>query len=130
MRSNLYKRYLLVGGSSFCIELAVLYVLKNVLKLSSEAAVTISFWTGFMVAFTLQKQITYQNKQKAPLMLARQLATYSALVAFNYLFTLLMVIIFKNNASVFIIRSIVVFFTTLWNYFAYKIIFAQGGQQT
>ena len=123
----MYRRYLIVGGGSFCIELASLYVLKNSLHLSPELAVSFSFWIGFVVAFTLQKQITYKNKQQAPRLLAKQLVLYSGLVAFNYTFTLLMVVIFKKHTSVFIIRSIVVLFTTLWNYFAYKIIFAQSG---
>lgn len=126
MPASLFKRYLAVGGASFAIELATLYVFKNIFKLNAEAAVAISFWVGFVIAFTLQKRITYKNKHKAPRMLAHQLGLYSGLVLINYFFTLLMVHSLKSHLSVFVIRSGVVGATTFWNFFAYKIIFKQA----
>ena len=123
MPSSLLKRYILVGGTSFCIEIVALYVLKNIIKLSPESSVAISFWIGFVCGFILQKHVTYKNKHKAPHLLARQLVMYAALVLFNYIFTIAAVNIFKQHMSVFIIRTAVVLVTTSWNFFAYKLIF-------
>lgn len=116
-------RYIFVGGFSFVIEIATLYSLNQLLHISPTVSVAISFWVGFIIAYTLQKLVTFQNKEKSRGALTKQLVGYSLLVAWNYAFTLLVVELFHASISVIILRTIVIAITTIWNYFLYKKIF-------
>ncbi|HEY8992728.1 MAG TPA: GtrA family protein [Candidatus Microsaccharimonas sp.] len=116
-------RYLFVGGFSYVIEIATLYSFNQLLHVSATISVTISFWVGFIIAYTLQKLITFQNKEKSRKALTKQLIGYSLLVLWNYAFTLLVVELFHASVSVIILRTIVIAITTVWNYFLYKKLF-------
>jgi len=116
-------RYLFVGGFSFVIEIAILYVLNNVLHLSATVSVAISFWVGFIVAYLLQKIVTFQNKEKTKRAIAKQLVGYTLLVLWNYGFTLLVVHLFQERLPVELLRTIVIAITTVWNYGLYKALF-------
>lgn len=116
-------RYLAVGSVAYLTEMAVLYVLLHNLKLSAVAAVAISFWIGFVVAFVLQKWVTFQNYDKTVRTIAGQLVGYSVLVVWNYLFTLGAVKLFAATTSVFIIRTVVIVIITSWNFVIYGILF-------
>ena len=116
-------RYIFVGGFSFVIEIATLYSLNQVLRVSPTISVAISFWVGFIVAYTLQKLVTFQNKEKSRRALTKQLVGYSLLVVWNYSFTLLVVELFHASISVIILRTVVIAITTIWNYFLYKKLF-------
>jgi putative flippase GtrA len=116
-------RYLFIGGLSFVIEISILFTLNQLLHVPPTISVAISFWVGFIVAYILQKLITFQNKEKSKRALAKQLAGYTLLVLWNYGFTLLVVELFQNNISVVVLRTIVIVITTIWNYALYKILF-------
>jgi len=103
-----------------------LYLLKVVLGLSDLAAVAISFWIGFVVAFVLQKWVTFKNHDKQPKVIGKQLIMYGALAAWNYVFTLGLVALFSHAMSVFLIRTVAIAIITLWNYVIYrKLIFKE-----
>ena len=121
-------RYIFVGGFSFVIEIATLYSLNQVLRVSPTISVAISFWVGFIVAYTLQKLVTFQNKEKSRRALTKQLVGYSLLVVWNYSFTLLVVELFHASVSVIILRTIVILITTTWNYVLYKKLFKVSEQ--
>lgn len=116
-------RYIFVGGFSFVIEIATLYSLNQLLHVSPTISVAISFWVGFIIAYTLQKLVTFQNKEKSRKALTKQLIGYSLLVLWNYAFTLLIVELFHASISVIILRTVVIAITTTWNYFLYKKLF-------
>lgn len=116
-------RYLFIGGLSFVIEISVLFALNQLLHVPPTISVAISFWVGFIIAYILQKLVTFQNKEKSKRALAKQLAGYTLLVLWNYGFTLLVVELFQNNISVVVLRTIVIVITTIWNYALYKILF-------
>jgi putative flippase GtrA len=116
-------RYLFVGGFSFAIEIAILYILNQVLHLSPTISVAISFWVGFIVAYILQKLVTFQNKEKTRRAVAKQLLGYSLLVLWNYVFTIVVVKLFQDALSVVLLRTIVIAITTIWNYALYKMLF-------
>jgi putative flippase GtrA len=122
LRKQIIK-YVIVGGLAYILEMGALYVFRSMLGLSPVHAVAISFWLGFIAAFALQKIVTFQNYARHPRTLTIQLAGYSALVAWNYLITLLAVKVFANNASVFIIRTIVIIIVTIWNFAIYRYLF-------
>lgn len=126
MKNNSLVRYVIVGGSAYMLEMAVLYLLRNQLGLSSVVSVGISFWVGFVVAFTLQKMITFKNYDRKLQTVGKQLAGYVLLVGWNYLFTLMVTTILAKHLSVFVIRSTVIAITTFWNYLFYKRLFAEA----
>ncbi len=118
-----FMRYLVVGASSYVIEMGSLYVLSRTFGLSNLAAVAISFWVGFIVAFVLQKWIAFENHEKTAHIVTKQLAAYGTLAAWNYGFTLAVVAVFSPVASVFIIRTVAIVIISLWNFSIYRIIF-------
>lgn len=117
-------RYLLVGGTSFVVEISSLYVLHHVAHLSPTISVAISFWIGFIVAFVLQKTVTFRNKDTKAKDLSAQLLLYSMLVLFNYVFSLSMVYAFSDIAPVIAIRTFTIIAITAWNFILYGKIFA------
>ncbi len=121
---NRVFRYLFVGGFSYLVEMACLYGLHNGLGLSPTISVAISFWVGFVVAYLLQKFVAFENHDRSKKAVARQLIGYSFLVGWNYLFTLVVVGLFEHMTSIFIVRTIVIIITTLWNYAFYRVLFA------
>ncbi len=127
MINNINKQklitYLLVGGTSYIIEMGSLYLFNVVFGLPGVVAVSISFWIGFIVAFVLQKLITFKNHEKAKHIVAKQLIAYSILAAWNYVFTLGTVALLSSVISVFIIRTATIGIITMWNFLIYNKIF-------
>jgi putative flippase GtrA len=108
--------------------MAALYLLRDSARLDSVTAVAISFWVGFVAAFVLQKYVTFQHKDARPKVLVRQLATYSLLVAWNYIFTLAVAHYFASVASIFVLRTIVILIVTVWNFAVYRWVFKEQGE--
>jgi len=124
MLKNKLLRYLIVGGSAYVMEMLIILGLHNGLGLSPISSVAISFWFGLVIAFVLQKFITFENHEKRIHMLGLQLTLYACLVAANYLITLLAVRHFSPRNSVFEIRTAVIILSTIWNYVVYdKLLF-------
>lgn len=121
-------RYLFIGGLSYVIEISILFTLNRTVHLQPTISVAISFWVGFIVAYILQKIVTFQNKEKSRPVIAKQLVGYSLLVLWNYGFTLLVVELFQNNLPVVALRTAVIIITTIWNYALYKILFKVSPQ--
>lgn len=112
-------RYLLAGGLSFAIELAVLFSLKSILSLSAEAATAIAFWVGFLAAFVLQKFFAFKDYEKTVKSISAQMVSYVILVVFNYLVTIFIVSSFDDD-MVLVSRTLAIILTTLWNFLIYK----------
>lgn len=120
MLRNKLVRYLVVGASAYALEMAVLFGLHDGVGFSPVEAVAISFWFGLVIAFVLQKFITFENHEKGVHVLGRQLVMYACLVIFNYLITLIAVKYFSPKYSVFEIRTAVIALGTIWNYVIYN----------
>jgi len=120
MPKNTFVRYLLVGGTGYIVEMGALYVLHYVCNLSSFASAAVSFWIGFVVAFVLQKLVTFKNFERRPETVARQILFYSLLTGWNYLFTLVLVKLFAGHTSVLVVRTVAIAIITLWNFVVYK----------
>jgi len=120
MLKNRIVRYFVVGVSAYALEMAVLFGLHNGIGLSPVESVAISFWFGLVIAFALQKFITFENHERGIHILGTQIVIYACLVTFNYLVTLLAVKHFSKNYSVFEIRTAVIALGTVWNYVVYR----------
>lgn len=120
-------RYIFIGGSSFLIELGVIFFATHLFDTSPLIAVAISFWIGLVVSFVLQKVITFQNKEKKPEKLAYQMTAYGILIVINYTFTLFVVATLENSIGAYEARTLALAITTVWNYLIYqKIIFKKN----
>lgn len=117
-------RYVIVGGTAYLIEMATLFGLKDGAKFSSIKSVAISYWVGLVVAFLLQKIVTFKNHDRRVHILAKQIVIYALLVVFNYLVTLIAVKLLTPRISVFVVRTLVIALGTIWNYFIYGLIFS------
>jgi putative flippase GtrA len=112
-------KYIIVGLCSYLIEIATLYSLKHLLGFSAVASVAISFWIGFIVAFTMQKLITFKGPNQTKTVV-HQLILYILLVIFNYLFTILITVLLKNLLNVIVIRTFAIIVITSWNFIIYN----------
>jgi putative flippase GtrA len=112
-------RYIVVGGTTYVVELAVI-VLAQHLGASAVSAVAISFWFGLVVSFTLQKLVTFGDRRTHHKVVLPQIASFSLLVMFNFGFTIVVTKLLEHTLPVVVIRTLAIGITTLWNYYLYK----------
>lgn len=121
--SKAWFRYLAVGSTAYILEMATLFGLKNIFHLSPVRAVAVSFWVALIIAFVLQKLITFKNSEIEIGAIGRQLTGYGLLVAWNYIFTLVTVHFLVAWVVVYIARTVTIMIIMCWNYLFYKQIF-------
>ncbi|MDB5169145.1 MAG: hypothetical protein JWO41_501 [Candidatus Saccharibacteria bacterium] len=112
-------RYLLVGGSVYLFELAVI-VIAQLMGAGPVLAVAISYTLGTLVSFGLQKLVTFSDKRMHHKIVVPQLIATIALVVFNFLFTLLVAKLLANVVPVVVSRTIALGICTIWNFYLYK----------
>ena len=113
------RRYLIIGVSVYLFELLVIVVAQS-LGASPTVAVGLSFWLGLMVSFGLQKLVTFGDKRMGHKVLVPQVLAFSALVLFNFSFTLLATKLLSPPIPAVITRTIALGTTTIWNFYIYK----------
>lgn len=112
-------RYLIVGGSVFVFELAVIKV-AQMCGANNLVAVGLSFWLGFIVSFILQKFFSFGDKRTHHKVLLPQIIATASLVLFNFGFTLLLTDLLTGHMSAFLSRTLALAITTIWNYYLYR----------
>jgi len=117
-KSN-FGKYLIVGGSVYVLELAVIVLAQNAGATAVEA-VSISFLIGLVVSFILQKFVTFGDKRVHHKILLPQFIAVTLLVIFNFGFTVLMTKIFTHLLPAVVIRTLAIGVTTLWNFYLYR----------
>lgn len=113
------QRYLIVGGSVYLLELAVIYSAQHN-GFSATVAVAISFWVGLIVSFILQKLLTFGDKRAQPKLLFTQILLFALLVLFNFGFTVMFTALATPSMPAAVARTIALLITTIWNYYLYK----------
>jgi len=115
-------RYLLIGGSSFVIDIGLLIILHGSFGLSVALSTTIGYWVSVVYNFNLHRIWTFggiSNKK-----IHQHLIPYSLLLAFNYLFTVIFVSFSSHHINYAVAKTLCVIMQTTWNYFIYnKVIF-------
>jgi putative flippase GtrA len=117
--SKAFKRYLVIGGSVYLFELAVIEVALHFGQ-SSVVAIGLSFWLGLLVSFLLQKFVTFQDKNLHHRILLPQVLAFSLLVLFNFGFTILLAKLLSHRVPAVITRTLALGVTTLWNFYLYR----------
>ncbi len=113
-------RYLIVGFSTFAIDLSLLYVLHGKLRLGLPIAVSIAYTVAVIYNFTLSLKWTFSNKEKKGL--HYHIAQYLVLLGFNYLFTVTFVSIVGTHINYAIAKIIAVALSIMWTYPVYRFI--------
>lgn len=123
-------RYLLVGGSVYVFELAVIVVAQHQ-GAGPVMAVAWSFVLGTLVSFLLQKLVTFGDKRMHHKIVLPQLVAVCLLVAFNFGFTLLAAKLLAHAMPAVASRTIALLITTIWNFYLYRTrIFKNPGMVT
>jgi putative flippase GtrA len=113
------QRYLFIGVTVYLLELAVIFV-AQALGASALVAVGLSFWTGLIFSFLLQKLVTFNDKRMHHKILVPQLIAFSLLVLFNFGFTILVTKLLSNVVPAVVCRTLALGITTVWNFYLYK----------
>lgn len=121
-------RYLIIGGSVYAFELAVI-VVAQAWGASAVWAVAISFCLGTLVSFFLQKLIAFSDKRMHHKILIPQLVATALLIAWNLGFSVLVTKLFEHHAPAVITRTIALLITTIWNFYLYKTRIFKAGEQ-
>src|SRR5437868_6487567 len=119
MISTTGRRYLLVGGSVYLLELIVIIVAQK-LGASAVVAVGLSFWVGLTVSFGLQKIVTFGDRRLHHRVLIPQIIAYCLLILFNFGFTLLLTKLLVGFIPAVATRTLALGITTLWNFYLYR----------
>lgn len=112
-------RYLLIGGSIYIFELAVIIVAQHN-GLSAVRAVALSFCLGTLVSFFLQKLVTFGDKRMHHKILIPQLAATALLILWNLGFSVFVTKLFARHLPAVVSRTIALGITTIWNFYLYK----------
>ena len=113
------RRYLVIGGSVYLLELVVI-VAAQWLGASAVVAVGLSFWIGLVVSFGLQKLVTFEDKRMHHKVLVPQIIAFSLLVLFNFSFTLFVTKLLSGTIPAVATRTLALGITTIWNFYLYK----------
>jgi putative flippase GtrA len=112
-------RYLLVGGSVYVFELAVILVAQRA-GASAVWAVAISFCMGTMVSFFLQKLVTFGDRRMHHRILLPQLIATTLLVIWNLGFSVLLTKLLQHQLPAVVTRTLALGITTIWNFYLYR----------
>jgi putative flippase GtrA len=112
-------RYVVVGGTTYVFELAVIVAAQH-FGASAVVSVAISFWLGLFVSFILQKLVTFGDRRTHHRVVLPQIGAFSLLVMFNFGFTIAATKVLQHDLPVVVIRTLAIGITTMWNYYLYK----------
>ncbi len=111
-------RYLVVGGSTFVLDVGVLISCHELLEYNLAISASIAYWVSVVYNFSLNRWWTFDAKEEKAL--HQHALFYGILLAVNYAFTVL----FLNVASHFIYYGVAKVMSTIiqtfWTYPLYK----------
>jgi putative flippase GtrA len=112
-------RYLLIGGSVYLFELAVIVAAQHI-GASAVWAVAISFCLGTLVSFFLQKLVTFGDTRMHHRILIPQLIATALLIVWNLSFSVVLTKLLQDHLSAVVSRTFALGITTIWNFYLYK----------
>lgn len=113
-----FVRYLFVGGTTFILDLGILFILHGKLKLNLAGSTSVAYWLSTVYNFNLNRYWTFDSREKDSL--KRHITTYLMLLIFNYLFTVTFVSIVGTHINYLLAKSFAVAIQMSWTYFVYK----------
>ena len=113
-----FVRYLVVGGSTFTIDFALLFILHGKVHIHLAIATSIAYWISIAYNFSLNRSWTFSARDKTDL--RRHLTSYLVLLGFNYLFTVIFVYLASHQVNYLIAKALAVAIQMSWTYLVYK----------
>jgi len=113
-----FVRYLFVGGTTFVIDIGLLYVLHGKMGIRIGIATSLAYWISIVYNFLLNRTWTFSARDKDDL--RRHLITYLVLLGFNYLFTVIFVSYFSHHINYLLAKVLAVMIQMTWTYYIYK----------
>jgi putative flippase GtrA len=113
-----FIKYAIVGGSTLALDLGLLYIFVEFLKIHYIISATLSLGTATLTNYYLNKAWSFSSSAK----LLGSLSKYLVLFAFNYAVTMLLMYVFVEffGFHYLTIKIITVLIIVLWNFYAYK----------
>jgi putative flippase GtrA len=113
-----FVRYLFVGGTTFILDFATLFVLHVHLLVPIALATTIAYWSSILYNFFLNRWWTFSKFEKESL--HRHALLYGSLLGFNYLFTVIFVSLVSHYIYFGLAKILAVPIQMTWTYIIYK----------
>lgn len=113
-----FVRYLVVGGSTFALDFAILYILHAHLSVRVAAATSVAYWISVTYNFLLNRYWTFSASEKKSIQ--KNITAYFLLLIFNYFFVLIFVSAVSHYMNFLIAKAIAVILQMGWNYYLYK----------
>lgn len=112
-------RYLLIGGSVYVFELAVIVIAQHQ-GAGPVLAVGLSFCLGTAVSFLLTKLVTFSDRRMHHKVLLPQIIATICLVLFNLGFSLVLAALLSDQLPTVVVRTLALGITTIWNFYLYR----------
>ncbi|MGN6331424.1 MAG: GtrA family protein [Motilibacteraceae bacterium] len=110
-------RYLLVGGSSFAVDLGVLTLCFELLHWPLWLATAVGFWTSVAYNFVLQRSFAFRDRGSV----VGSLRRYLTVLVVNTVATALVVEAFQRAGAGYVIgKAVSTFLITCWNFILYR----------
>ena len=113
-----FVRYLFVGGSTFVLDIVMLYLLYESLSINLAVATSIAYWASITYNFILNRWWTFSASENKKL--HEHAAAYLLLLGFNYIFTVVFVSLVSHYIYFGLTKVIAVAFQITWTYPIYK----------
>lgn len=111
-------RYLVVGGSTFAIDLGLLVLLHGAEGVWLPLATAIAYCIAIIYNFCLNRWWTFSASENKSV--REHIIPYSILLGFNFLFTVLFVSLLSHFINYAVAKVLAVAIQTTWTYFCYK----------
>ena len=111
-------RYILVGSTTFALDIGLLFFFKLRVGLGLAEATTIAYWVSILWNFIFNRWWSFNIKEIKSL--HKHALTYGILLGFNYIFTLFFVSIISRFIYFGIAKTLAVIIQTSWTYLIYK----------
>lgn len=119
-------RYIFVGGTTFFIDIVILYILHQGLKFNIEISTATAYVLSIIYNFILNRQWTFSTREKESL--KKHMAAYGLLLSFNGLFTVVSVSLMSHVIYFGLAKIITVAIQVTWTFPIYKnVIFTKEG---
>jgi putative flippase GtrA len=107
-------RYLIVGGSTFVMDLGLLVLLHGAVKLDLAVATTLAYWVSLTYNFLLNRHWVFNAQQVQSL--RKHALLYGCLLTANYLATVVAITILTRYVPYEVAKSIIVVVSISWMY--------------
>lgn len=118
-----FLKYLLIGFSSFFIQIALLFVFTQIFKMEKVPGNIVSTLLSMIFNFLMSNYWTFKSDDKAKASHGSKLIKYLILAVFNYCFDTLLafpLLAVTWHVNQYISKVIITAMIVMWNFFIYK----------